>query len=146
MIQANLWGSVIKLCQGIITDLNGAGIYPVLLDWDTHANIQELPNSDLFGPSALAYTEAGKIIEVSFSIAVSSYATDHNMFRHREMIGRAFERVRPENKFDYYDADTAAVIGFAVIQDGTAVAPVSRAEVRPFQFVQVSALIDPSAT
>jgi hypothetical protein len=148
MILLNLWSSVVMLTNSLITEIYQAGIgTPVLCDWDAHANIEELPNADLIGPAALGFSEQDQIIEASFAIAVSSYGTDENLFRHREMMARVFERVRPLKTFPYYQAGSNnVVLGTIVSQDGTATVPLSRAEVRPYQFVQVNCLIDPTAT
>ncbi len=148
MILLNLWSSIIMLTNSIILEIKQSGVAdPVLCDWDTHANVQELPNADLIGPAGLGFTEEDQVINAAFSIAVSSYGTDENLFRHREMIARVFERVRPTMSFPYYLAGSNnTILGSVIIQDGTATPPMSRAEVRPYQLVSVGCLISPLAT
>jgi hypothetical protein len=145
MIYANLWGSIIKLSQELITTVTNAGVgTPQLLDWEAHANIQELPNADLIGPTTLGFIEEDKVISVSFAMAASSY-NDVNLFRHRAMMGHIFERLRPEMRIPYYDANTAQVIDHLIITDGTTLAPMSQVEPRPWQLVMVQALLGPAS-
>jgi hypothetical protein len=149
MLLPNIWASITVFTQGIITELKAD--YPDVdiqyIDWETHANVSELPNADLIGPTSLTFMEvAPQLIEVNFAIAVSTYGTDQNLFRHRDYIGRIFEKLRPEKQIVYFDAAAATVRGFLVCTDGTMVAPMTRADVRPFQFVQSQALLEPSSS
>lgn len=149
MILANVFGSVTVLVNEIIADLKTA--YPNVTiqycDWETHANINELPDADLVGPTAIAVTEhTGGLVEVNFSIAASTYQDDTNLFRLRDYISRIFERMRPEKKMTYFDAESASVKSFMVFTDGTMIAPMSRAEIRAFQYVQATALLEPTGS
>lgn len=146
---SNIWGSIAVLTNQIIDELKLK--YPdqdiQFEDWETHANIAELPNSDLIGPTSLAITEVSpQFIEFEFAISVSTYATDSNLFRLRDYIGTIFEKLRPEQKLVYYDAETAAPLTFMIVTDGTTIAPMTRADVRPVQYVQCSVVLEPSGS
>lgn len=138
MITENIRGSIIKLCSDLIDVLTAEGLTGFeLLDFDTHANLQELPPKDLLGPVAIGFTDNGNIMDVSFGIGVATYQ-DVNLFKSWKAISKAFELVRPTKKVTLYDSDTLEEIGFMTVEAGTMVSPVTKAEVRPFQFVQAS--------
>lgn len=142
----NVWSSLIVFCNRLITDLSvaspEAGLK--LIDWETLVNVSELPNHDLLGPVGINLTEEGKFIRVNFSVSVSSYASDANLFRHRGYISEVFERMRPERQIEYFDAQTAQTESVLVCTDGTLISPMARNGVRPWQYVQASALLVPS--
>lgn len=148
-IVPSVWGSVVNFCNVLIGDMRIA--YPEekieFIDWEAHANIHELPDTDLIGPTALTITELSpQMFEVNFSIAVSSYETDTNLFRMRAYLAEAFERLRPTKTVPIFNSETAQKLGYMIITDGSMLAPMSRAETRPFQYVQVTGLIEPVLT
>lgn len=143
MIIEDVWASVVKLCQDVIEDLRV--MYPDVafefVDWEAHANINELPNCDCIGPTALAFTEGSPgLAEANFAIAGSTYGDDTNLFRHRKIMSMIFERLRPTKQMKIYDAGSALEKGYMVFTDGTTLVPMTRAEARPWQYVQVQAL------
>jgi hypothetical protein len=147
MIVADVWGSIIKLTNDMILDLKSD--YPYtdirLIDWEAHANINELPDADLIGPTALAISEdEPEIFRVSFAMGVSTYQTDTNLFRMRDYLNRIFDRLRYDKQIDLYDANSAAKKGKLYVTTGTTLSPMTRAEVRPFQYVQVECLLEPT--
>lgn len=145
MIYKNLWGSVVSFTNDVIdaqrlaypdTDIN-------FLDWEAHANIHELPNTDLIGSTAVTITEdEPEFFSVSFTLAMSSYADDNGLFRLRDYVNDVFMRLRPGSKIPYCDHQTAAQLGWLHITDGTIVMPMTRADIRPLQFVQCHATLD----
>ena len=146
LVNEAVWASLVKFCQDFILKMKAEGISDDLqfIDWETHANWQELPNSDLIGPTSIGVWEDEKIIHVTFAIAVSSY-NEKNLFRHRRMIARVFDRMRTEKQISFYDLDSLDEAGKIIMIDGTTVPPMSRAEVRPWQFVQGEGLLLPSS-
>lgn len=148
-IYPSVWGSIINFSNILIAELKS--VHPEgeleLIDWESHANIMELPNNDLLGPTALTITEhSAQILEVNFSIAMSTYSTDSNLFRHRDYLSKTFELLRPGKQLKIYDSVTALPQGYMIFTDGTLLAPMSRAETRPWQYVQASALLEPVLT
>lgn len=147
MIYENLWGSIVAFANDIIDDRKQ--IYPnteiSYIDWEAHANIQELPNADLVGTTALAFTEEQEeLFSVSFTIGVSTYADDANLFRLRNIVGKVFSSLRPQQKIPYYDHQTLEQRGWLHLVPGTTILPMTRADVRPLQFVQCQAILDPT--
>lgn len=145
-IYENLWGSIVAFANDIIDDRKVA--YPdspiSFIDWEAHANIFELPDTDLIGTTALTFTEeAPHLFTVSFAVGVSTFIDDTNLFRLRNYVGRVFGRLRPEMKIPYYNRDTLEQLGWLSITDGTIVAPMTKADTRPLQFIQCNAVLDP---
>ena len=146
MLYANAWGSITKLTQNLIAEFKL--VYPdaplEYFDWDSHATANELPSKDLVGPLALAITQhSTDMYAVSFSIGVSTYSSDHNLFRQRYYIGKTFEKMLSGQTIDWYNAESASRVSKLVMTDGTVIAPMSKAELRPWQFVQGEALLLP---
>lgn len=142
MIVNTIWVSLIRLCNDMIQEMKDEGqAAPAFIDWEAHAATPELPNSDLLGPTAFALTEdEGGILEASFAIAASSYGEEH-LFRHRYMIDKLFSRLRVEKQINLVHPETGHYAGKLIITDGTTMSPMSRANLRPFQFVQAQAVI-----
>lgn len=148
-ILPSVWASLVNFSRGIIAEEKAK--YPQVpiefIDWEAHANIHELPDTDLIGPTALTITEhSPQMFEVNFSIAVSSYETDKNLFRLRDYLSTAFEKLRPLEQIKIYDSATAQEVGYLIMANGTFMAPMSRAETRPWQYVQATGLLEPSMT
>lgn len=148
-IVPSVWGSLIHFSNELINEARQTygDIELQSIDWESHANIHELPDSDLIGPTALNITEdSPQMFEINFSVAVSSWKTDTNLFRMRHYLALAFERMRVGKQIAIYDSETAEKIGYMVMTNGTLLAPMSRAETRPWQYVQGSALLEPVLT
>lgn len=142
----NFWGSIVSFCNDVADSRKV--LYPTVdieyIDWEAHANIQELPDADLIGSTAVTFTEeAPEIFSMSFTIGVSTHASDKSLFRLRNYVGEIFSRLRPGQQIPFYDSVTAAQIGWLNITDGTMVMPMTRADVRPLQFIQCHGVIDP---
>ena len=148
-IYPSVWGSITRFSNMLITDLRTINADGDLsfIDWESHANINELPDKDLLGPTAMTITEnSSQMFEINFAIAVSTYSSDKNLFRMRSYLAEAFERMRTQKQLKVYDSQTAAALGYMVFIDGTMIAPMSRADVRPWQYVQATALLEPLLT
>jgi hypothetical protein len=141
----NLHSSLTVFSQGIIADRQAA--FPdapiEFIDWEAHANIAELPDADLIGTTAIAFTEEDEGISGSFTLGISSFASDKNLFRMRNYVGRAYDRMRSGNKIPLYDQEACIQTGWLYLTVGTTVMPMTRADARPLQFVQCSFLLDP---
>ncbi|WP_454287258.1 hypothetical protein [Rhizobium arsenicireducens] len=146
-IYENLWGSGVNLANEIID--NRRLIYPAstitFIDWEAHANIHELPETDLIGTTAITITEEEpEVFSFSFTLGISTFGDDGNLFRLRNYVGEAFRRLRPGLQIAYCDRITAEQLGWLHIVDGTVVLPMTRADARPLQFVQCQGIIDPT--
>jgi hypothetical protein len=142
----NIWGSIVAFSNDIIDDRRAKypGVDIEYVDWEAHANIQELPEGDLIGTTAITFTEdQPELFNGSFTIGVSTYADDSNLFRLRNYVGEVFNRLRPGMKVPFYDHETLEQKGWFHIVDGTIVLPMTRADARPLQFVQCQFVFDP---
>jgi hypothetical protein len=143
----SVWGSIVKHVNGLITELEAE--FPQanigFIDWEAHANIQEIPEQDLIGPTSLVLMEVSpQMYDVNFSIAVSTFGTDVNLFRHRSYISTIFESLRPSKQIPVYENGTNNELGYLIFQDGTGAMPMTRSLTRPFQYVQVNGLLEPA--
>lgn len=142
----SLWGSITALTNEIITEMAAAHPEATIqfVDWEAHANIEELPDVDLIGPTALTFMEiTPEMWDVNFSIAASTYKSDENLFRMRHYMSHVFERLRPTRQVQIYDDLTAERFGYLVVTDGTGLMPMTRSTTRPWQYVQVNGLLEP---
>lgn len=115
------------------------------LDWDMVSEVHELPDTDLLGPAGIGMTESSSgIFELVFGIGIAS-VNDPNLSRLRRAASQVFADFRIGKTIPIYRNETAQPIGWAVIEAGTSVTPISKSGSRPRQFVQAIALLDPSA-
>lgn len=141
----NIWGSIVAFTNDIIDDRQT--LHPEseiqFVDWEAHANIQELPDCDLIGTTAVTITEdSADMFSGSFTIGVSTYATDASLFRLRNYVGEIFKRLQSGSKIAFYDHKTLEQKGWLYVADGTLIMPMTRADVRPLQFIQCQFLFD----
>lgn len=144
----NLHSSITVFIQSIIEDRKVAhpGVPIEFVDWEAHANIHELPDTDLIGPTALALTEdEPQFFSGSTTIGVSTFSSDKNLFRLRNFVGRVFNQIRPGSKIPLYDQEACVQIGWIHVVGGTAMLPMTRADARPLQFVQCNFIFDPTS-
>lgn len=117
------------------------------IDWEALGDSPKLPETDLIGPLALAVSEYDShMFEVNFSIGISIYEKDANLFRLREYVGRVFRAMTSESRIPYFDASNSLEVGVMVMTPGTRVAPMNEVQVRPFQYIQGTALIVPGSS
>ncbi len=141
----NLHSSLTVFAQGIIEDrkLLNPEVPLEFIDWEAHANIHELPDTDLIGLTALTVTEdSAHMFQGSFTLGASSFSSDKNLFRLRNYVGKAFSCMRSECKIPFYDAEACTMVGWLYIVDGTTIMPMTRADARPLQFIQAGFIFE----
>lgn len=119
------------------------------INWDAHANLNELPEADVIGLAGLGLAEDDdKQYEITFGILMSTY-NDATLTRLTRLISRFFACVAPQKRIQVYsvspDGETALETSWMVAALPRAVTPVSRAEVRAVQGVEARLLLDPGA-
>lgn len=143
----NAWASVVVWTRTFIEDL--VVKYPDMeglsfIDWETHGNTPELPNSDLMGPLSIQITEYEKeMFHFSIAIGVSCYTNDDSVFRQRIIVSEIFDRLRATRQIPLYDHAENRLTSVIQMTSGTFVAPMTEITVRPFQMVQCSGLLQP---
>jgi len=148
VIISSVWGSVVHMTNRLREQivLANPDIDVRFIDFEAFANEAELPDSDLIGPTAFALTETeANFFNVSFAIGVSTYTDDKNLFRMRAIIDQVFTRLRPLKSIPVYKAGTLELVGQMTVTDGTTLLPMSRAAARPWQYVQLECLLEPSS-
>lgn len=140
----NVVQSIVKWIQIYRADAAPASVY---VNWDAHAQLDELPKDDmLIGPAGCGLAdEPDGTQEVVFSIGVSTI-NDPNLFDLTRQMSKLRGRLRPGAKIPVYDHDTAEVASWMVIKTPIAVTPVTKAEIRSIQFINLTALLNPAAT
>lgn len=113
-------------------------------DWDAHADISQIPETDVVGPAGIGLANEGKITQVVFSIGLATVA-DENLFRLRRMMSALYGQLQPEMTIPVYDT-AGARASWLVVKAPVTIAPVSKSEIRAVQFISVMALLDPHAT
>lgn len=148
-LYSDVCASIIKYALDKIEAV--AADYPELqyLDWDAHAEARELPDKDLLGPAGVGFVEEEVgLWDVTFSIGIST-RNDRTLFRLRRLVGSVYADLRPEQKVAVYRLAAAqpnvtpTPLGWIVCQSPCIITPVTRAETRAFQFVQLRGLLNP---
>lgn len=138
----NICLSIVKFARDFQAAKFSASTY---VDWDAHAEVNELPTGDLIGPAGIGLsTEQVNFDYVVFAFGISTI-DDPNLFRLRKTMSQLHAKLRPMTKIPIYDADTAQVISWMVVKTPLSISPVSKAELRAVQFINVMALIGPDA-
>jgi hypothetical protein len=139
--------SLVRFVQVLIGDINAAFATTSpsgfeYLDIDSRLEIGELPLADFMGLSTYAISDLDRFFECSFAIAIATN-DDANLLRLRRASSFVFGRLRTGAALTHYDHVTAQPIARLIVQPGTTLEPVSRAEQRPMRFVQASAHLNP---
>ncbi|MBN9548145.1 MAG: hypothetical protein J0H31_04480 [Alphaproteobacteria bacterium] len=149
MSYMNVWTSIAAYVNQQIQMIAANGIAPAdmlqMFDWEAHANIEEAPAKHLIGPASLALDEVTDgIYSATFVIGVGSF-NDEGLFVHRRMVDLLFKSLKTGTRMSVFDSQTEQPYSWLKIVDGTAVAPMTKANTRALQFIQAEALVDPLA-
>ncbi|WP_353645766.1 hypothetical protein [Mesorhizobium sp. WSM2239] len=149
MTYMNVWTSIAAYINQQRSMIVANGITPAesieMIDWEAHANIEELPAVHLVGPASLALEQQSQeMYHASFVVGLGSY-NDQGLFIHREMIDFLFKSLSTGTRISVFDSKTEEAYSWMKIIDGVTVAPLSRTSQRAMQFIQIEALVDPLA-
>jgi hypothetical protein len=134
LLLENVHASLIKFCK----DLNLSDVQ--LVDFEAHAEMESLPESDCIGLSSFSIVNDNKVHDLAFAIGYCSF-NDLNLFRMRGAMAKLYDALAPEKRIPLVDADTGSPLGNIVMTDGTVVSPMSRAEVRAYRSIVCSGVI-----
>ncbi|MCV0350192.1 MAG: hypothetical protein K5863_08955 [Nitratireductor sp.] len=145
----NVWVSITAYVKQQMDMIVANGLSKVdgigMIDWEDHANIEELPPKHLVGPASLAVEEESQnIYRVSFTVGLGSF-NDQGLFKHRKMITLLSQSLSTGKRMSLFDAATSQPYSWIRLVDGTTVAPMSKSKNRAFQVIQAEALVDPMA-
>jgi hypothetical protein len=143
----NIVQSVVKFCEDTRLEFQARPELSdviTFVDWDEHANINELPSGDILGPAGVGMTDEQGVYEIVMAIGCSTYQ-DPSLFRLRKMMSLLYGKLKPQSKLTLYDHDTAQPITFMVSTSPVSVTPITKVEARPLQFIELKLLADPRA-
>ena len=111
---------------------------PGFADLDAHAQLSDLPETDLIGVLGYACHYSGKLITVHISGFVSS-VNDPGLVRHTEMMDVMIGALRPETRVQVYDAEAAVLtpVSWLFVQGDGMVDPVGRENTRSIQVLTI---------
>lgn len=111
------------------------------LDFDDHAQIQELPNHHLIGTKAISTSVEEHFVFVSLLIGVAMF-NDTNFSKHDVVLDALFTRFLPTKQIPVYNQMTGNQQGTFICQDGLEVMGIAKADQRPVQFVSIDLATD----
>jgi hypothetical protein len=115
------------------------------VDWDAHAQINELPQTNVMGPAGMGMTTENDGSFVAFSIGASTMG-DANLFLLRSIMSKLYGALVPETRLSILHPDNGQEVGWMVVKTPVQITPVSKAEIRSVQFINVLALIGHDVT
>lgn len=104
-------------------------------DLDSHAEIRDLPNTDLIMLKGISCYDDEKLLQFSFMIGVSTINDQHGI-RLSKIMSYVNARYFPGRGLKVIDFE-GNKIGALNIKDGTEISPMSNSEGRMFQFITV---------
>lgn len=120
------------------------------INWDYHANINELPEKDIIGMAGAGLAEDDpKHYEIIFGVMISCYQ-DEGGARLTRLMSELRAWYLPETRIQVYvrslDGLQAVPATWMVMTLPLAVLPASKAEVRVIRALECRALLDPGAS
>lgn len=111
------------------------------VDFDDHAQIQELPNHHLVGTKAISVNVDEHMVEMGLLLVVSAFG-DSNFQKHDVVVDALFSRYLPTKSINIYRSSDGAASGHFMVKNGTEVMPMAKADQRPVQFISVALATD----
>lgn len=141
---------VYSLVKTLIDELP-PGMGAAYVDWDSHAELHELPSDDtLVGLSGASLDHDDGQVRVVFGIGMATQ-NDPNLFTLRKLTSHLYGAFYPETRIALYDKAAIDAGGNIVPSDWMImttpleILPINRAEIRNVQFINCSALLNPAA-
>lgn len=147
---ANLFLSVTQSLARLVTDFAEAEMPgSKVINWDDHANINELPEQDVIGLAGIGLAEdEPKKYSITLGIMVSTW-NDPGLDRLTTAISKLFGQIAPGKRVTVYTLSdnglAADEASWMVTTLPRAALPITKAEVRAIQAVECQLLLDPGA-
>ena len=148
---ANLFLSVTQSLARLVTDFAEAEMPgSQVINWDDHANINELPEQDVIGLAGIGLAEdEPKKYSITLGIMISTW-NDPGLHRLTTAISKLFGQIAPGTRITVYTLSdnglAADEASWMVTTLPRAALPITKAEVRAIQAVECQLLLDPGAT
>lgn len=132
----NARSSILRFCKDFSTKMHADGIATLQVhDFDSHGDINELPEVDLVGPAEFGFEVQDDLYIITTMIGISTI-NDMGIFRLNKLTGLLFQRLYPNSLISYVDADDGSIVGKMRVMDGTRALPVARTrQLRPMKFI-----------
>lgn len=145
---STIYKSLLRAVSDLIQDINnttGEGVQ--YWPWESRADENEMPRTDLLGIDGYSFDENGGLWVVSAGITLSSYE-DVNLHKEAEMLDMIFETFGEGKKFFLRRSDDGQVFDEMVIS-AFRLMPMGQSEFRNYrtvgiEFRRTSNAIDPS--
>jgi hypothetical protein len=111
------------------------------LDFDDHAQIQELPDHHVVGTKSISVSLEEHLPYVSLLIGVSMM-NDTNFVQHDRLVDLLFTRYLPTKKIPVYNQSNGSEQGSFICMDGLEVMGIAKADQRPVQFLSLDLATD----
>lgn len=111
---------------------------PVVMNFDAHTNITELPMQDMIGTIGFGLTKSNKIITVHTGIAVSTY-DDPDILRHMDMMDVLSKALDADSRIPLFTAQSGVAVetNWMVTKTGLIVEPCDQSKLRTLQVMTV---------
>lgn len=107
------------------------------LDFDAHAQVQELPNHHLIGTKGITIRSDEHFVEVDLLLVLSIFG-DTNFVVHDIAMDHLFQRYLPTQKIPVYAQSNGQHSGDFIVKNGTEIMGIVKADQRPIQFVSIA--------
>lgn len=135
-IYNNCRASLLKYCKDFISKNSLTG-YQVF-DFDTHASLHDLPDTNLIGIAELSLDNAGHTYNAYCMIGIATKANDTYLEELLPAIDKMYDELRPDYILSIIDAaDENVQRGNLKVIDSVELMPVARTNSRPVQFIAV---------
>ena len=135
-VQFDVGKSLIKMCNDFIVS-NSLTDFQVF-DFDAHASLNELPETNLIGIAEYSLTELGGYYSGSCMVIVSTKQSDSDLTVLRPVVSKMFNRVKSDSVITVVEGDTGSVLGNLKVMAGTEAMAVARTKSRPLQAMNIS--------
>lgn len=130
--------SLFHFCKLVSDQLAIDGVAQLeVFNFDAHADINDLPNSDVIGVAELQLENDLETQELTCMIGVSTL-NDTNLLRMDRIVDFVYANLAPGQMLQVVSANNGSPIGWMKVKRGTAVFAVSKTKVRPLQFIAVA--------
>jgi hypothetical protein len=134
--------SLVKFCKTLAAEAaNTFGtLTPAFVNFDAHANISDLPKTDIIGLLGYSIHMNDKMPTIFVGVYISTF-NDPDLVRHMKLVGLVFSKLQSEDTIPLYSAAAPTVqSGFMVVANGTTLEPCAKVEVRSLQLLNVRLL------
>jgi len=130
----NLRASLVKMCKDVISEQALENFLP--FDFDTHASLNDIPDSDLLGIAEMQVTNSEGTYETTCKVVVCTKTDDTYLERLLPVVDAVFDKLRPGyGGIKIVQASDGRIIGNFKVEDQVSIFPVAVSKGRPLQVI-----------